>query len=200
MGDCRADGYNDSNDERCYLMEIFLVLLIFMVIGSVIALETNDLLASIISLGAVGLLSSVTFLFLGAPDITIVEVVVEVLVLVILIRATISRDLTTVSGDREFFGMVISIVLLGVIFIFGIRIFSDLPKFGEPVIGRFFDAPSNTYISQGLKETGASNIVNSILLDFRAYDTLGAVTVFFTAIMGALSILRISARKSSKEE
>ena len=73
-----------------------------MIIGAVIAIETRDLLSSIISLGAIGFGVSIAFLFLGAPDIAITQVVVEILTLVILIRATIKRDLVSVSGDREF--------------------------------------------------------------------------------------------------
>ena len=180
-------------------MEILFVLLIIMIVGSIIALETKDLLAAVISVGAVGLVCSVAFLFLAAPDIAIVQVVVEVLVLVILIRATINRDTSAIAGDREFFGMAVSIVLLFVIFIFGIRVFSDLPQFGQPIIALFSDAPSNTYISRGLKDTGAANLVSAVILDYRAYDTLGEATVLFTAILGALAILRSKARKKQKE-
>ncbi len=181
-------------------MEIMFVLLLLMIIGSIVALETKDLLAAVISVGAVGLVVSVAFLFLAAPDIAIVQVVVEVLVLVILIRAIISRDTTAVSGDREFFGMAVSVVLMVVIIIFGIKVFSDIPQFGKPIIALFKDAPSNAYISKGLKETGAANIVTSVILDYRAYDTLGEATVLFTAILGALAILRSKARKKSKDK
>ena len=69
---------------------------------------------------------------------------------------------------------------------------------------RFSDAPSNTYLGTGLEDTGAPNIVTAILLDFRAYDTLGEATVLFCAITGALTILGVQAKKrrasSSKED
>jgi len=169
-----------------------------MLIGSIIALETSDLLAAVISIGTVGLVSSVIFLFIGAPDIAIVQVVVEVLVLVVMIRATISKDLTTISGDRELFGVVVSIIMLAVIFIFGIKVFSDIPQFGTNIISLFEGAPSNVYLSQGLKETGAPNIVSSIILDYRAYDTLGEATILFTAILGALAILRQKTKRKTK--
>ena len=64
---------------------------------------------------------------------------------------------------------------------------------------RFADAPSNTYLRQGLEETGAANIVTAVLLDFRAYDTLGEAAVLFCAVMGALCILRRKARKQPEE-
>ena len=43
---------------------------------------------------------SLMFLFLRAPDIAITQIVVEVLGLIIMIRGTISRDLTFITGDR----------------------------------------------------------------------------------------------------
>lgn len=179
--------------------ELLTGFLIFMIIGAIFAVETKDLLSSIIIVGAVGFGLSVSFLFLGAPDIAITQLVVEVLCLVILIRATISRDVTTIAGDREFFGLIATVVMVGVVFILGLDIFRELPPFGEAVMDRFGGAPSLTYINEGLKKTGAANIVTSVLLDFRAYDTLGEATVLFTAILGALAILREKARKGRKE-
>ena len=40
--------------------------------------------------------------------------------------------------------------------------------------------------------------MTSIILDYRGYDTLGEVTVLFTAILGALTILHV--RKQTKTE
>ena len=42
--------------------------------------------------------------------------------------------------------------------------------------------------------------MTGILLDYRAYDTLGEATVLFTAIIGALAILRGRARKKKEEK
>ncbi|MBN1270227.1 MAG: DUF4040 domain-containing protein, partial [Kiritimatiellae bacterium] len=76
-------------------MGLLVILLLLMIIAALVAIETSNLLSSIISVGAVGFLLSIAFLLLGAPDIAITQIVVEILCLVILIRATISRDLTT---------------------------------------------------------------------------------------------------------
>ena len=171
-------------------MAIFYALLLFMIIAAIIAVETKDLLSSVICVGAIGFGASLMFLFLRAPDIAITQIVVEVLGLIILIRATIARDLTFITDDREFFGMVVSIVIIFVIFLAGLKVFQTLPDFGVPVFTRAPDAASQTYIEQGLAKTGAANLVTSVILDFRAYDTLGEATVLFTSIIGATVILR----------
>lgn len=175
------------------------VLLVFMVIAAIIAVETKDLLSAVICVGAIGFGGSLMFLFLRAPDIAITQIVVEVLGLIILIRATISRDLTSISGDREFFGTVVSVVIMFVIFLAGVRVFSRLPEFGVPVFSRLSDTASQAYIERAVADTGTPNIVTSIYLDYRAYDTLGEATVLFTAVIGAMVILREKSRKSLEE-
>jgi multicomponent Na+:H+ antiporter subunit B len=175
-------------------MTIFYILMIFIVIASLIAVETTDLLSAVICIGAMGFGVSLVFLFLRAPDIAITQIVVEVLGLIILIRATISRDLTFISGDKEFFGTVVSVAIVFVIFLAGLRVFETLPDFGTPIFTTAPDAASRTYISQGLEKTGAANLVASVILDYRAYDTLGEATVLFTSIIGATVLLRRNAK------
>ncbi len=180
-------------------MIIFYCLLIFMLIAAIVAVETEKLLSSVICIGAIGFGASLMFLFLRAPDIAITQIVVEVLGLIILIRATISRDLTFITGDREFFEVVVSVVIVFVIFLAGIQVLQTLPDFGSPIFAQVADAPSNTYVSRGLGKTGAANLVTSVILDFRAYDTLGEATVLFTSIIGATVILRKKCRKKMEE-
>jgi len=180
-------------------MLIFYVLLLFMIIAALIAVETKNLLGAVICVGAVGFGGALMFLLLRAPDIAITQIVVEVLSLIILIRATIARDVTPVSGDREFFGTVVSVAIVLTLFVAGVKVLDALPPFGDPVFVRAPDAASQTYLEQGLRETGAANIVSAVILDYRAYDTLGEATVLFTSILGAAVILRRRSRKLVKE-
>lgn len=181
-------------------MAILYILLLFIIIAAIIAVETDDLLSSVICVGAIGFSGSLMFLFMRAPDIAITQIVVEVLGLIILIRATIARDLTFITGDREFFGVVVSVVILFVISLAGVYVFLEtLPDFGTPVFAQVPEAASQTYIREGLQKTGAANLVASVILDFRAYDTLGEATVLFTSIIGATVILRKKAKKLLEE-
>jgi len=176
-------------------MAIFYILLFFMVIAAIIAVETKDLLGSVICVGAIGFGGSLMFLLLCAPDIAITQIVVEVLGLIILIRATISRDHTFITGEREFFGMVVAVAGLLVIFLAGGQVFESLPPFGTPIFAQVAEAPSQTYVEKGLADTGAANVVASVILDYRGYDTLGEATVLFTSIIGVTIILRTRRRK-----
>jgi len=183
---------------------IFLFFLLFMVIAALIAVHTSDLLSSVICVGAIGFGGSLMFLFLRAPDIAITQIAVEVLGLIILIRATISRDKTFISGDREFFGIVVSVAILLAISAVGLKAFDDLPDFGTPAFvaaGEIEETvASQEYIEQSLSKTGAANAVAAVILDWRAYDTLGEATVLFTSILGAVVILRKKARNLPETE
>lgn len=177
-------------------MEIFLLILtLIMVIGSVIAIETRNLLSSVISVGVVGFCLSIVFLMLGAPDIAITQVVVEILILVILIRATITTDNTSIEKHKDTFAVVTSLIFFGLFLIFAFLAVQEIHQFGNPLM-----RVSEKYLETGAEETGATNIVTSVLLDFRAYDTIGEATVLFTSIVGAFVILRRRGRKSRKEK
>ena len=181
--------------------EIYLLILLsFMIVGAIIAVETKNLLSSVISVGAVGFGLSVSFLFLRAPDLAIVQVAVEVVLLIFLIRATISRDTVPTRGHIAWAELIPVVLLTIGLFIFCVVAFSDLNEFGNPVIANIVDTPSNFYLQNALTETGSANTVTAVLLDYRAYDTLGEATVLFASVIGALSVLRERARAKTGRE
>ena len=177
------------------MTEVLALLILLTVIAAIISVVTPNLLYSVISLGAVGFLLAIVFLFLAAPDIAIVQIGVETVTLVILIRATLGRETQMVQISRTLVGVAFAVAFVAVIGLFGIQVFYEFPQFGVPVMERFADAPSNTYITDGLAETGAPNLVTAVLLDFRAWDTLGEATVLFCAALGTVAIMRRRARK-----
>mgnify|MGYP000377272572 CR=1 FL=1 len=62
----------------------------------------------------------------------------------------------------------------------------ELRPFGE-----IKESKMDDYIIENAQnETGANNVVTSVVFDYRGYDTLGEATVLFTAIAGALVVLR----------
>ena len=168
-------------------------LLAFMILAAVIAIETKDLLSSVISVGAMGMCLSIIFLILGAPDLAIVQVAVEVIAIVMLLRLVVIREDVTIAHRYrygEVFATTAGLVFCGVFIVVVSMVFKCMPQFGYPVHG-----VSDLYLSRGLELShNAANIVTAILLEFRAYDTLGEATVIFTSILGAIVILRKKGR------
>lgn len=169
---------------------MFYILTGFMIVGSLVAIETSDLLSAVIAVGAVGFALNVINLLLGAPDLALTLAVVEVLTLIVLIRVVRTRRDTYHATSRD--TLAIGLVVAGLAFVLTLTYLSleGLPAFGEPIM-----LMSGPYLTEGLQANAAVNYVTSILLDFRAYDTLGEATVIFTAVIGAYAVLRRIGRK-----
>jgi len=171
-------------------MAALYILLILMILGALIAIEVEDILSSVIAVGAVGLGLSLVCLILRAPDVAITQLVVEIIAVIILIRATVRRNLPgSVTGYR-FLSGALAVAFGAVVVVVAMQALRDLPPFGAPEM-----RVAGHYLANGAAQTGASNLVAAILLDYRAYDTLGEATVLFTAVMGVLAVVRRIGRK-----
>ena len=179
---------------------LIIALIVFMLIAALIAVETRDLLSSVIALGAAGFALSVIDLLLGAPDLAITQVVVEVIALVLLVRVVLTRKDTTSTEPRDALRTG-AVLLAGGIFLVAMFVAvggaghdRTIPPLGQPLLNDPSAAAvrpvSADYLLKAAEETGAANVVMAVLLDYRAYDTLGEATVIFVSIIGAYAILR----------
>ncbi len=87
-------------------------------------------------------------------------------------------------------------VLTGVLLIYATF---DMPVYGDP------NAPIHQhvalhYIKNSGQEIGIPNIVTSVLASYRGYDTLGEVTVIFTAAAGVLAVIGRNRRSRGKDK
>jgi len=80
---------------------------------------------------------------------------------------------------------IISIIVLVIIAAGFVFTFSQIP-FGKDKIN-----VAGYYIERGIKQTGAVNIVTSVVLNYRGFDTIGEVTVLFIAALGLGAVLFI---------
>ena len=88
---------------------------------------------------------------------------------------------------------IVSILLL-IIVALGISLSLAKIPFGIPKtkVGRH-------YIDEGIKETGAVNIVTSVVVNYRGFDTLGEVTVLFIAAIGLGAVLTAGRREKMRK-
>ena len=176
---------------------ILTLLMILMIAGAVVAIQSKNLLSAAVSMGVVGFGLTLVFLVLQAPDLAVVQIVVETLTLIILIAAILKTTMKESKVEKSavviYSGIATVVLLVILVFVLG-GVFKQLPDFGHPDLRM-----SEYYIEQGLEKTGAANLVASVILDFRAYDTLGEATVLFTSIVGAFIILRRRGRKHKAE-
>ena len=86
---------------------------------------------------------------------------------------------------------IVSILLLAIVAV-GIGLSLAKIPFGTPKtkVGRH-------YINEGVKETGATNTVTSVVVSYRGFDTLGEVTVLFIAAIGLGAVLSNIGKKTA---
>jgi multicomponent Na+:H+ antiporter subunit B len=77
----------------------------------------------------------------------------------------------------------LSYLLLGLLVSVLVLTVMNVNEFGEHSIG-----VGEHYLDNGVEEAGATNLVTNIVLDYRGYDTLGEVTVLFTATTGVAAL------------
>ena len=98
-------------------------------------------------------------------------------------------ELAFTGALYQVFSVVFCIVFIGVLF-FAVL---GLPAFGSP------DSPAvnevmDRYVEEGMDETGAVNTVAGMILDYRAFDTLGESFVLFTAVVAVTILMRNTKR------
>ena len=92
---------------------------------------------------------------------------------------------------KGFYAAYIVIAIVSCVMLIGVLLYTvaNLPEYGlenprtVEVVRR--------YVEKGLEETGAVNIVAGMILDYRAFDTLGESHVLFTALICVMILLRI---------
>ena len=97
---------------------------------------------------------------------------------------------------RRLYMLLAVVVCLNIIWVL-LETASYLPPFGNPS-NPVNNEVSQRYIEKGMEETGAVNIVAGMILDYRAFDTLGESNVLFVAACSVLILLRISSEKNDR--
>ena len=161
------------------------------VVGTVMAAFAGSRLAAICALGVVGVGVALLFLSFGAPDLAKTQLLVETLVVIIV--AIVMLRLPRLAPNRSEplwrpGHAVISVVAGGLLTLVLLSVTA------EPFdlrITEYFEATS-------APEAFGRNIVNVILVDFRALDTMGEIAV--VAIAGLAAFGLIGLRRARRSE
>ena len=174
---------------------INIVLLGLLVITALAAIRLHDLFAVVMMFGIYSLLAAAVFVVLDAVDVAFTEAAVGVGISTILMLATLGLvgRWERRPAHRPFLPLLV-VVVTGAALIYGTL---DMPHFGDP------DAPVHhhvapRYLEKSPDEIGIPNVVTGVLASYRGYDTLGELTVIFTAGVGVLALLGIRRRRQDE--
>ncbi len=160
--------------------------IVFLIIaGAVAAAFARSTMSAVLALGAVGYGVAMMFLSFGAPDLAMTQFSVETLtVLIYVLVFRHFRKFGPLSPPlvRARDGL----IAIGVGVFIGGLLLSVATAATAPHLNQYF-AQFGPTLGHG------RNIVNVILVDFRAFDTLGEITVLATAALGVRGLLRFAA-------
>ncbi|MFC5342837.1 monovalent cation/H+ antiporter subunit A [Brevundimonas staleyi] len=149
-------------------------------------------LAAVVLMGGAGLASCLSFLWLSAPDLAITQLLVEIVTTVLLLLGLrwLPKRLETIkvperlqrrSRLRRRFDLVLAAI-----------VGTGLAAAAYAIMTRpaLMDGVSRYYAEQAYALAGGRNLVNVILVDFRAFDTFGEITVLGIVGLTVFILLR----------
>jgi multicomponent Na+:H+ antiporter subunit A len=166
------------------------VVLIFA--GTVVTVVTSNRIAAIAGLGVVGIGVALIFILYGAPDVAITQLLVETLVVVLFAVAALRLpSLGPLPRPGRAWGNALLAVGLGVM--------------TAAILLQVTDGPIDRRLTDFFEEASwieayGRNIVNVILVDFRALDTFGEIAVVAIAALGAYALLKGSPAREEEEK
>lgn len=145
--------------------------------------------ASVVLLGGAGLVTCLTFAWASAPDLAVTQLLVEIVTTVLLLlglrwlpkrREEIAEDKLLPARIRRARDFVIAVVagtgLAGIAYV--MMTWPLIPNVGD------------WFLRNAYNEGGGTNVVNVILVDFRAFDTFGEITVLAIVGITVFALLR----------
>lgn len=154
-----------------------------MAMGALFATTTRSRLGAVVSVGVMGFSIALIFILFSAPDLAITQLLVETLTVILLVlvlfRLPRFSNLST-SLERIRDGVVAA--MMGILICLLIMTAWSIQQF-EPI--------STYMIENSAPLAYGRNIVNVILVDYRALDTLGEMFVLALAAIGVIAMLKL---------
>lgn len=162
-------------------------LLTMLAVTTIGVVRVRNLFAVVILVGIYSFLMASVMIVLDAVDVAMTEASVGAGISTVLMLATLA--LTKTEESRPVHSRILPLfvaIVVACVLIYGTL---DLPPFGAA------DTPMHShvaprYLQQSIEETSVPNVVTSVLASYRGFDTLGEVTVIFTAGIGILLLLK----------
>lgn len=158
-------------------------LLVILIAGGVIgAMRATTRIGVAVVMGVTGYAVALWFFNLGAADVAMTQLLVETLTMVVLVLVIrrLPRKIPKEKASPKVWSAVIAIAaglatFLGVWALTGRREMSNAAQW---------------YLDNAAEISGGDNIVNTILVDYRALDTLGELTVLGVAGLSVITLLQ----------
>lgn len=163
-----------------------------MAIAAISILFAKSHLAAILLNGVLGFSIAIFFVLFRAPDLALTQLVIETVTTVLFLLCFLFLPEWTAEDSSKRTKLRNALIAIGAgvtITLIGLTVNS----------GKLFDSISG-YFENSYELTGGDNIVNAILGDFRAFDTMLESLVLFIAGLGVYTLIRLKLGKGSGKD
>lgn len=158
-------------------------LLLAVVVGGVaFTLGARSRVALVTIVGIVGFAMALLFFVLGAPDVAVTQLLVEILTVVVMVLLLVRMPDGFHPTGALRSGVAVTVALAAGVAGTLIALFVMTPRSG--------DALGDAFLARAYELTAGTNVVNTILVDFRALDTYGEMVALGTAAVAFVVALR----------
>jgi multicomponent Na+:H+ antiporter subunit A len=164
-----------------YFFELALAAMIL--VAAIAAVTTHSRLGAVAALGIIGYSVAIIFIIYGSPDLAMAQFLVETLtvILFVLVFYHLPQFATLTERRSRIRDAFLAIASGGIVT--ALVLVATNRQF-HPPISTFFTATA-------IEEAHSRNVVNIILTDFRALDSLGEITVLALAGIGVYALLKL---------
>jgi multicomponent K+:H+ antiporter subunit A len=148
--------------------------LLMIACGLVVVFHRQRLVA-VVAIGAIGLVVSLAFVRLSAPDLAITQIAVEVVTLILMLLALYFLPKRLRAEEEPGGGLGRALVSIACGLTVGWLAFATMTRDFESIAGEYW--------RRSLPEGGGANVVNVIIVDFRGFDTYGEIMVLGIAAL-----------------
>lgn len=165
----------------------FVVVSVLILLGALSAVRSKTRLGAVASLGAVGYGVALIFAYFGAPDLAMTQFLIETLMVILFVLVLYHLPAFSIYSSRvaRTFDAVVAIAFGGLM--------SWLTLSAATIDSH--SRVSDFYAEHSVSDAHGRNVVNVILVDFRAIDTLGEITVLAVAAVGVYALLRMRRKR-----
>ncbi|MDD4775810.1 MAG: DUF4040 domain-containing protein, partial [Syntrophomonas sp.] len=183
--------FTPGGDSPVSLYEIILALVL--IVAGLVVLCSRNRLSAIIGMGVMGYIVVMFFVIFRAPDLALTQLVVETFTVVLFLLCF--HFLPKMAGHMEplAFRAGNLIVSLAVGALVTVAVLTAQSS-------RSFAPISQFYTEKAYELAGGKNIVNTILVDFRGFDTMLEILVLCMAGLGVYTLISIRCAMGDDDE
>lgn len=163
--------------------------IVMIISGVIMLLNESSRLTMLVALSLIGYGIALFYAMFSAPDVSMTQFLVETITLVVftIILHRMPKNAVFPRSKRQF-------LVVAIAFVFGVLMTVVLSSLQDYTVA---SEMKEFYISNSASRGKGENVVNVMLVDFRAFDTFGEMAVLCMTALGVMALIRLKTYRNN---